>query len=257
MSGRFLRRVALSAVLSIGIGSTSRAADILVSAAASLRDVMKELAGRYETATDDRVVLNLASSGTLALQITRGAPVDLFFSADETRMDLLEREGLVRVEDRVDLLSNRLVVVVSAEEPEAPIRPEDLRRFRRIAIGDPDSVPAGVYARQWLLSEGLWDALQDRLIPTVDVRAALAAVEGGHAGAAIVYATDAQISRRVRVALKVPTSRAPRIVYPLAVIAASAHALEARRLAAWLASPEARAVFEEYGFTVLPGREGG
>ena len=125
--------------------------------------------------------------------------------------------------------------------------------MRRLALGDPEAVPAGIYARQWLEKRGLWERLRDRVVPTLDVRAAFAAVESGNADAGIVYRTDAAISKRVRVALEVPEAEAPRIVYAAALLA-TARGPAARVFFEHLRSPVARGVFERVGFEFLPAR---
>jgi molybdate transport system substrate-binding protein len=224
-----------------------------VFAAASLADALREIGTAFEAQTGHRVVLSLGGSNDLARQIRAGAPAEVFVSASVERMDEVERAGLVRAGDRVDLLSNRLVVVVPATTPTVPVRAEDLVGVRRLALGDPEAVPAGIYARQWLEKRGLWQRLRDRVVPTLDVRAALAAVESGNADAGIVYRTDAAISRRVRVAFEVPAGEAPRIVYPAALLTASRGA-SARAFFEHLRSPAARAVFGRLGFEVLAGR---
>ena len=168
-------------------------------------------------------------------------------------MDEVQGAGLVRAEDRVDLLSNRLVVVVPAGATVVPATAEDLARVRRLALGDPQAVPAGIYARQWLEKRGLWELLSDRVVPTLDVRAALAAVESGNADAGIVYRTDAAISHRVRVALEVPADEAPRVVYPAALLT-GARGPAARAFYEHLRFPAAREVFERLGFEFLPAR---
>ena len=168
-------------------------------------------------------------------------------------MDELEGAGLVRPADRVSLLSNRLAVVVATVSDLVVSTPEDLVSARRLALGDPEAVPAGIYARRWLESRGLWERLRERVVPTLDVRAALAAVESGSAEAGIVYRSDVAISRRVRVALEVPADEAPRIVYPAAVIASSKSS-EARPFLDHLRSADARAVFTRLGFEPLEGR---
>ncbi len=168
-------------------------------------------------------------------------------------MDEVERAGLVRAADRVDLLSNRLVVIVPVAASAVPATAEDLAGVRRLALGDPQAVPAGIYARQWLEKRGLWERVRDRVVPTLDVRAALAAVESGNVDAGIVYRTDAAISSRVRVALEVPAGEAPRIVYPAALLAAS-RGPAARAFYEHLRSPAAREVFERLGFEFLPAR---
>jgi molybdate transport system substrate-binding protein len=167
-------------------------------------------------------------------------------------MEELEEARLVRHGERVNLLSNRLVVVVPRDSDLTVGAARDLMRVRRLALGDPEAVPAGIYARRWLQGRGVWEALRDRVVPTLDVRAALAAVEAGAADAGIVYGTDAAISRRVRVALEVPADEAPRIVYPAAVLESPGRP-EARAFLEHLRSPEARSVFIRFGFEPLEG----
>jgi molybdate transport system substrate-binding protein len=258
--GRMGRRrtgiILIVAVLFLAPAGFLQGEEIVLSAAASLQDVLRDIIVGFEAKTGHEVVLNLGGSGNLAIQILKGAPADLFFSADAGRMDLLEREGLVRAEDRADVLSNQLAVVVPASSSARVTGPGDLARFRRIAIGQPESVPAGSYAVAFLESAGLWGQLRERIVPTLDVRAALAAVEAGHADAAIIYRTDALISRRVRIAWIVPVGGSPRIVYPLARVATSRRPA-AGELSRHLLSPEVRAVYEKHGFEVLmAGRPG-
>jgi molybdate transport system substrate-binding protein len=227
--------------------------EILVFAAASLTDALGEIGADFERRRGVRVLFSFAGSNALARQIQAGAPADLFVSANLDRMDELERAGLVRPTDRVSLLSNRLAVVVAADSALAIRTPADLGGARRIALGDPEAVPAGIYARLWLDGLGLWATLRERVVPTLDVRAALAAVESGAAEAGIVYRTDAALSSRVRVAFDVPPSEAPRIVYPAAVLASSP-APEARAFLDHLRSSTARAIFARLGFEPLEGR---
>jgi molybdate transport system substrate-binding protein len=195
----------------------------------------------------------LGGSNDLARQIRAGAPAEVFVSASAERMDEVQGAGFVRPGDRVDLLSNRLVVVVPAESTMPLATAEELTRVQRLALGDPQAVPAGIYARQWLEKRGLWERVRGRVVPMLDVRAALAAVESGNADAGIVYRTDAATSKRVRVALEVPEAEAPRIVYPAALLA-TAKGPAARAFFEHLRSPEARTVFERLGFEFLPGR---
>ena len=139
----------------------------------------------------------------------------------------------MRPEDREDLLSNRLVVVVPAAAAASSMTAEDLAGVRRLALGDPRAVPAGIYARRWLERRGLWERVRDRVVPTLDVRAALAAVESGNVDAGIVYRTDAAISKRVRVALEVPAGRGP----PHRVPGGAAHRLSRARGPGLLRAP--------------------
>lgn len=244
-SGVFL---ALVASLSL------RAADLTVFAAASLSDALKEIAKAYEPASGDRLQFNLAASSTLALQIKQGAPADIFFSADEAKMDDLAKAGLLAADTRRSLLSNTLVIVVANDRPFPLTTPADLAKpaVGRIALAEPQTVPAGIYAKAWLEQNGLWKKVIDKVIPTENVRACLAAVESGNVDAGIVYKTDALISKRVRIAYEVAAADGPTISYPLAVIKNSPRSEAARKFTVYLAGPEARAVFTKYGFLPAP-----
>jgi molybdate transport system substrate-binding protein len=226
--------------------------ELLVFAAASLTDALVEIGAAFEAREGVRVLFSFGGSNALARQILAGAPADLFVSANPDRMDELERAGLVRLEDRVELLSNRLAVVVAARSTLSVSSPADLDRARRLALGDPEAVPAGIYARRWLETHGLWAGLRERVIPTLDVRGALGAVESGSADAAIVYRTDAALSGRVRVAFEIPPEQTPGIVYPASVLTGST-SVEALRFMEYLQSPEAHSVFTRLGFEPLEG----
>jgi molybdate transport system substrate-binding protein len=200
-----------------------QAAEVRVSAAASLTDAVTEIAALYEKKSGDTVVLNFGASSTLATQIVNGAPVDLFISADEAQMNR------VPTIVRVPLLSNRLAIVGMA-----------LLVSTRIAIANPEAVPGGVYAKQWLQKRGLWSVVESRLIPCENVRAALAAVEAGNADSAIVYITDFPRGQVI------PDS--PPIVYPAAVLRGAQNVTGARRFLDFLRSRDAGAIFRRYGF---------
>ena len=244
------RALALALALSAGLVPRASGEELLVFAAASLSDVLTDLGRSFEDATGRRVRFSFAGSGDLARQIRAGAPADVFFSADRERMAELERAGLVRPEERRDVLSNALVVVVPARSNLRIGSAADLARVARIALADPEIVPAGAYARRWLESEGVWQAVRDRAVPTLDVRAALGAVEAGHAEAGVVYRTDGARSTRVRVVHEAPPDRAPRIVYPLAPIASSRQPAR-HELVRFLVSDAAREAYRRYGFIVL------
>jgi molybdate transport system substrate-binding protein len=238
---------ALAAALFAG---AARAEEVLVFAAASLAEALGEIAKASEAATGDRVVLNLGASSVLGRQIEEGAPADLFFSADEAKVDRLELRGLVADGTRRDLLSNRLVVVVAAERGAAVASAADLAtsKVRVLALAEPQTVPAGIYAKEYLRRAGLWRRVIDKVVPTENVRAALAAVEAGNADAAIVYQTDVGIARNVRVAYEVPRELTPRIVYVAAVVKGAAHEAAARRFLDHLGGEAARTAFDRYGF---------
>jgi molybdate transport system substrate-binding protein len=245
------RLVALAGVLAFSV--PLRAADVHVLAAVSLTDALKEMAPAYEKATGDKLVFNLGGSNMLARLIREGAPADVFLSADEAQMDGLEKAGLLLPGSRRALLSNTLVVVVPSDGGATIASAQDLLRLRSLALAEPKSVPAGVYAKQVLEKLGLWEALAPRVIPTENVRACLAAVEAGNADAGFVYGTDALVSKKVRVAWTVPAADAPDISYPVAVLKDAPHAEAAKRFAAYLASVPARTVFVRYGFLVRDG----
>ena len=256
-----LKLITLGLLTFVGCGSGSGDGEragldrpLLVSAAVSLTGVLEPLSAAFQRDTGTRVELNLAASSTLAAQIIAGAPVDLFISADLFQMDRVADEGLIRTGTRVDLLSNQLVIVV-------PVAPADvtasvtspaalLELFGRIAIGDPDGVPVGVYARAYLESVGLWDVIRDRMVPTRSVRAVLSTVETGAVDAGIVYRTDAMSSNRVRVVFEVPVAEGPTIAYSAALTMLATNPEAAERLLAYLEGTAARAVFEAAGFIV-------
>jgi molybdate transport system substrate-binding protein len=244
-------RSGLTALAVALLAATAVADEIDVYAAASLTDAVTEVARTFEKETGHEVVFNFGGSNDLARQIKAGAPTDVFFSADEAQMDGLQAAGLVRARDRIDVLSNVLVVVVPAASTARIQAPRDLLGLRRLALADPEAVPAGVYARTWLQSVGLWDRLQDKVVPVLDVRAALAAVEAENADAGIVYRTDAAISKRVKVAFEVPREQGPPIVYPLAPLASSKKPATAD-LVRRLTSERAREVYRRFGFLTLP-----
>lgn len=222
---------------------------ILVFAAASLTESLQELGAAYEKQSGVRVDFSFGASSDLERQIEAGAPADAFFSADTAKMDALERAGLVARADRREFLSNVLVVVVPRGSTARIASARDLAALPRIALADPAAVPAGIYAKAWLTAAGVWDRVAPKVIPTLDVRAALAAVSGGDVPAAVVYATDAAIVKDTRVALTVRDG--PPIAYSLAPVSSSRNRATADAFVAFLAGPQARAVFERRGFRIL------
>lgn len=231
-----------------------RADDLLVFAAASLSDALEAIAPDHQASSGDHLTFSFGASSDLARQIIAGAPADVFFSADLEKMDKVEAAGLVRQADRANVLSNVLSIVVPRHAATTITTPAELLALRHIALADPETVPAGIYARQYLTALGLWERLKDRVVPTADVRAALAAVEGEHAEAGIVYRTDATLSKQVRIALTVPRHQGPPITYVVAPLASAATKPATQRLIAHLVGPTARSVYQRFGFVVLPGR---
>lgn len=249
--GRRTTFLAMALASALVAAVPARGEEVLVFAAASLTDALKELGAAFERRGVDRVSFSFGASSDLARQIKAGAPADVFFSADAARMDEVQQAGLVDAGERRDVLSNVLVVVVPHDARTTIAAPADLTKLARLALANPESVPAGVYARTWLQSLGLWERVKDKVVPTLDVRAALAAVEAAHADAGIVYATDAGISKRVRVAYRVPRDQGPPIVYVLAPLEASKKRA-ARELVRFLGSRDAAPTWERFGFLVLP-----
>ena len=232
---------------------------LLVSAAASLSEAIAQVAERYEHEHGVRIRLNVAGSQMLAAQIIEGAPVDVFISADVPQMDRAAAAGRIDTARRVDLLSNQLVVVVPSDRAGTVAAPRDLAgaSVARIALGDPEAVPAGVYARRYLESERLWDSLAPRIVPAGSVRSALRAVEAGTVDAGIVYRTDAASSGSTQVAFAVPPEAGPAIVYPAAVVRDAPDPVRAARFLDYLQSGAARRGFEAAGFIALPRAEEG
>lgn len=252
--GHSLLALSLSVVLAAGQGGPALT-PVTVSAAVSLTDALTAVAEAYAR-TGGSVRFNFGASNVLARQIVNGAPVDVFISADEAQMDVVAAAGLLQEGSRVDVLRNQLAVAVPSDRSRTFQSIRDLAdpRYKRIAIGDPAAVPAGVYAKQYLEKEGLWASLQDRIVPTGSVRAALSAVESGAADAAIVYRTDVRVALRATVAWVVPADRGPRIVYPAAVVKTTAVAPESKRFVAFLTGETAARIFERFGFALIRTR---
>lgn len=247
MSPNSLLAAALALILS---ALPAGAAEVLVFAAASTATALDEAGALFAARGGDRVKAAYAASSTLAKQIELGAPAQIYLSADQRWMDYLAARKLLVADSRRDLLGNRLVVVTPADRPSVPLKLDGLAATLgggRLALGDPDHVPAGLYARQALEKLGQWAAVEPRLARAESVRAALALVEHGEAPLGIVYATDAAESRKVRVAAEIPESLHEPILYPVALVAGG-DTPAARAFLGFLQSPEARAVFARHGF---------
>lgn len=255
-------RGCLALLLSLLAGGCAPGGDarpeVVVFAAASLQDALQELREEYEAETGARVLFNFAGSSVLARQVVAAPGADLFLSASERWMDEVEAAGRLVPGSRRGLLSNRLVVVAHARSPFALEEPCALAGlpFRHLAVGDPESVPAGSYAREWLASvecggRTLWEAVRERVAPTPDVRAALALVLADPEIAGIVYETDQRaFADRTRVLHRVTDG--PDVRYSAARVAGGAAPEEARRFLRFLSGPRAAEVFARHGFTPLP-----
>jgi len=247
MRNRFIT-LALCAIFALSLP----AAELRVHAAASLSDALTEIGSLWEKQGGAKLGPNFGASSLLARQIEEGAPGDVFVSADEAKMDALDRKGLIVRDSRRVLLSNALAVIVPADSKLTLKSAADLAspKVGLIALAEPSTVPAGIYAKQWLDRASVWPKVAPKVIATENVRGALLAVEGGNVDAGIVYTTDAKIAKGVRVAFVVSGPDAPAISYPVAILSESANVVEARKLVAFLGSTEAKAIFVKYGFVV-------
>lgn len=237
----------------LGAPPAARADEILVCAAASLTDVLRDLGKAYQSKSKHKILLTLGPSNFLARQIDEGAPADMFFSADLAQMDLLEKNGRLEPGTRKNLLSNQLVIVVPADSKLAIVSPKDLLKpeVKKIALADPAAVPVGVYTSKYLADKGLWEKLKSKVVPVLDVRATLASVESGNVEAGFVYKTDAAISKKVKIVYEVPIDRGPKITYPVAIIKESKKKEAARDFLNHVISPAGKAAFKKYGFVVF------
>src|SRR6266850_6154655 len=251
-----MRRKFIATILALmfltGFVDVARTDEILVAAAASLSDVLKELSAAYQSKGKNTVKFNFGPSSTLARQIEEGAPADMFFSADLVQMDDLDKNGRLEPGTRKNLLSNQLVIVVPSDSKLAIASPKDLLKseVKRIALAEPP-VPVGVYSSKYLEAEGLWDKIKAKVVPVQDVRATLASVESGNVEAGFVYKTDAAVSKKVKIVYEVPIDKGPRIVYPVAIVKESKRKDTARNFMNYLQSPAAKDAFKKYGFVVL------
>ncbi|MHC4563312.1 MAG: molybdate ABC transporter substrate-binding protein [Planctomycetota bacterium] len=241
-----------------GIEAASREDDgkqIYVATAASLGEAMAQLAKDFERTSDYRVRLDVGSSGLLRTKIAAGAEMDLFVSAAARDMDLLAASGHVASETRRDLLRNTLVCVIQASSAHEVNSPTDLLKgpVRRIAIGDPGHVPAGIYAQQALQRLGLSDRLTSKIVPCADALAVVVQVRSRTVDAAVVYASDVRLLTGVKVAFVFPQETHDSIVYPAAVLTASRRPDAAEAFLAYLQTPHAAEVFAEYDFDVARG----
>jgi molybdate transport system substrate-binding protein len=247
-------RHAAALLLALLLPPVAHAQGALVFAAASLREALDEVAGSFAAGRAGRVDVSYAASSALARQITRGAPADLFISADTDWIDYVEREGLVKPGTRRNLLATDLVLIApAASDARVTLAPGvDLARLLgkgRLAMADPQSVPAGKYGRAALTTLGAWKELESRIAPMENVRAALALVARGEAPLGIVYRTDALAEKGVRIVDTFPASTHPPIVYPLVVLKRASSPV-ATAFAGFLTTPESRAIFQRHGFRV-------
>jgi molybdate transport system substrate-binding protein len=247
-----MRAVLLALLLTVSL--PAHAERVLVFAAASTTEALQEVGRAFSKEHGHTVEFAFGASSDLARQAVAGAPADAFLSADTARMEQVEKAGLIQAGTRVDLLSNRLVVVVPLDSKRKVASAQDLKALKRLALADPAAVPAGIYAREWLERAGVWKELEPRVVPSLDVRAALSAVEAGRVEAGVVYATDAAMSKRVRVAFSIPEGEGPRIVYPVAALSGGKASGAGAAFVRFLRGDTARRIFERHGFLFLAGK---
>ncbi|MEJ8306167.1 molybdate ABC transporter substrate-binding protein [Saccharibacillus sacchari] len=226
---------------------------LTISAAASLTDALNDIQKTYEAANPNvKLEFNFGASGALQQQIDQGAPADLFLSASTKNMQALLDAGLVEEKQEKNWLTNTLVVVVPKDAEAKVTKIDDLTGdlVKHVAIGIPDSVPAGKYAQEALTNAGLWDSLQDKMVQGKDVRQVLQYTETGNADAGFVYKTDALTSDQVQVAFDVETSSYSPINYPIGIVKATEHQEAAQAFYDYLQTSEALDVLTGYGFSV-------
>lgn len=246
----------LVSLLSVGCsqqGATSETTErpLMIFAAASTTDAIEEIRAEFDKLNGGQTRTNFAASATLAQQISNGAPADLFLSANEGWANQLSESGLVR--ERCNLLGNQLVVIVpqGSRLELRDLKDLDESTIKRLALGDPDSVPAGQYARQALVQLGLWDRLRSKVVGAADVRQALTFVESGAVDAGIVFATDLRASTGVRAALTIDPGLSDPIRYPLVLVKRPSPHPRAEALYEFLAGPTAAEIFRRHGFRSL------
>ena len=232
--------------------------NLTISAAASLKDVMTEIKPIYEQQkTNVSLTLNLASSGSLRQQIEQGAPVDLFISASPSHINMLQEKGLIIDERLRNLLKNQMVLIVPQENTTVVNTFQDLTKdaISKISIGEPKSVPAGKYGKEVLSSLGIYEVVKPKIVFAKNVRQVVNYVATGNVDAGIVYRTDTNASNQVKIVANAPEKSHTPVVYPIAIIKNSKNVEATKQLEEFMFTPEAKAVFEKYGFITLEKRE--
>ena len=244
---------ALAAAVCLALAACDGEDALLVFAATSLRDPLTEISESYESETGAAVNLSFGASQSLAQQIASGAPADVFISAGAAPVDFLQERDLIPNDAARRLLGNELVIVMLDNNPEIDsLESLTSDTIERLALADPALAPAGAYAKEALMSVGIWDGLQDKLLLGKDVRAAMTYVEVGNADAGIVYRTDALSSDTLRVVHAVEAELHSPIVYPAVALSDSSNREEVTRYLDYLSSQEAASVFRGFGFSEPP-----
>ena len=253
---KFLTAIAFVLGLTVFSGcatDTQKPIELSVFAAISLTDALTEIGTAFTTKSGVKVYYNFAASTTLQRQLEKGAPADVFISASPRQVIALEAEGLLEAESRLNLLTNRLVLVSDENSGISVETLADLAvpEISRVAIGHPSIVPAGAYAKEALTHFGLWETIHPKLIFGADVRATLAYVTSGNVDVAIIYKTDTTLTQGIKVLYQVPPEAYTRIIYPAVVMKNSPQKQLARRFVTYLQSADKSEIFKKHGFTVL------
>lgn len=224
---------------------------ITVSAAASLTDLLQEMKAKFEKENPgSEIVLNFGASGVLQKQIQQGAPADIFISASGEYMDQLEKQDLLLAGSRQNILENELVLITPKEDTLSGFQELVGEKVGQLAIATPESAPVGKYAREVLLSLGLWDSVESKVVYAKDARQVLTFVESGNVPAGIVYRTDAAGSEKATIVVAAPPGSHAPIVYPVAVVKSSSESQLAQKFVDYILSKDGLAVCEKYGFKI-------
>lgn len=233
--------------------SNSENKEIYVLAAASLTDVLTELANNYKQETSTEIIFSFASSGALQAQIEASAPADIFFSAAQKQMNALEEKGLIDSETRKDLLENK-VVLISPKNSNLNIKSfTDITNsnVKKLGLGEPKSVPVGQYSEEILSNLSILDIAKEKAVYGSDVRNVLDWVETAEVDCGIVYATDAKIAKNINIIAEAPEDTHKKVIYPISIIKSSQNKEEAKKFIEYISTEKSKEIFQNYGFTVV------
>lgn len=233
--------------------SNSENKEIYVLAAASLTDVLTELANNYKQETSTEIIFSFASSGALQAQIEASAPADIFFSAAQKQMNALEEKGLIDSETRKDLLENK-VVLISPKNSNLNIKSfTDITNsnVKKLGLGEPKSVPVGQYSEEILSNLSILDIAKEKAVYGFDVRNVLDWVETAEVDCGIVYATDAKIAKNINIIAEAPEGTHKKVIYPISIIKSSQNKEEAKKFIDYISTDKSKEIFQNYGFTVV------
>ena len=233
--------------------SNSENKEIYVLAAASLTDVLTELANNYKQETSTEIIFSFASSGALQAQIEASAPADIFFSAAQKQMNALEEKGLIDSETRKDLLENK-VVLISPKNSNLNIKSfTDITNsnVKKLCLGEPKNVPVGQYSEEILSNLSILDIAKEKAVYGSDVRNVLDWVETAEVDCGIVYATDAKIAKNINIIAEAPEGTHKKVIYPISIIKSSQNKEEAKKFIEYISTDKSKEIFQNYGFTVV------